>query len=168
MLVELIHQQHLDLQELFARHQEALLQGKLDDAREWLTHFVDCQQTHMKIEEAYLFPEFAKIERTTQWDVSLYEKEHEKIRAFYQRIIDDLNWLSEQELTESQMRRNIISLLDKEKTLKGLNEHHEEREVEALLRELDEHLETRKLKELRLDIKLTWAEVMGLVKDAVS
>lgn len=166
MLVELIHQQHLELHELFARHQEALLQGQFDDAKEWLEHFSNCQKAHIQIEEGYLFPEFAKIERISRWDVSLYEKEHEKIKALYQNVSDDLDWLSEQDLTESQLRRNIIALLDKEKTLKGLLEHHEDREEEAMLKELDEQLEERLLKELQLDIKMTWAEVMGLVKDA--
>lgn len=167
MLVELIHQQHQELQELFARHQEALLQGHLDVAEEWLTHFATCQKAHMQIEEGYLFPEFEKIERTTKWDVTLYEKEHAKINTLYQNIVDDLNWLSEQDLTESQQRRNIIALLDKEKSLKGLNEHHEEREEEAMLKELDEQLEERQLKELRIDIKMTWAEVMGTIREIV-
>lgn len=168
MLVELIHQQHQALQELFARHQETLLQGQFDLAEEWLQHYVNCLKAHMQIEEGYLFPEFAKIERKTKWDVSLYEKEHTKITTLYQNIIEDLNWLSEQELNESQRRRNIIALLDKEKTLKGLNEHHEEREEEAMLKELDEQLEERQLKELQIDIKMTWAEVMGIVKEAIA
>ena len=168
MLVELIHHQHQALQELFARHQETLLQGQFDLAEEWLQHYVTCLKAHMQIEEGYLFPEFAKIERKTKWDVSLYEKEHTKITTLYQNIIEDLNWLSEQELNESQRRRNIIALLDKEKTLKGLNEHHEEREEEAMLKELDEQLEERQLKELQIDIKMTWAEVMGVVKEAIA
>ena len=178
MLVELIHQQHLELRELFARHQEALLQGHFDIADEWLQHFAVCQKAHMQIEEAYLFPEFAKLERKSKWDVSLYEKEHAKIKTLLQNISDDLNWLSEQELNESQRRRNIIALLDKEKTLKGLNEHHEEREEEAMLKELDAYIDVaglaesgteaervRHYKALQLDIKMTWAEVMGVVKD---
>lgn len=167
MLVELIHQQHQELQELFARHQEALLQGHFDIADEWLQHYIDCQKAHMQIEEAYLFPAFAKIERTSKWDVSLYEKEHAKIKTLYQNVSDDLDWLSEQKLTETQQRRNIIALLDKEKTLKGLNEHHEEREEEAMLKELDEQLDQRQLKELQIDIKMTWAEVMGTIKQKV-
>jgi len=163
MLVELIHQQHLELRELFIRHQEALLQGKFEEAEEYLEYFEVFLKAHMQIEENYLFPEFAKIKQTSKWDVSLYEKEHDKINQLYNNIAKDLTWLSEQELTESQLRRNIIALLDKEKTLKGLNEHHEEREEDALLKELDEQLDQRQLKELKLDIKLTWAEVTASV-----
>jgi hemerythrin HHE cation binding domain-containing protein len=165
MLVEIINQQHLELRELFARHQEMLLQGNFEAAGVWLEQYDVCQKAHMKIEENYLFPEFEKIERSTKWDVSLYQKEHDKIKQLYSNVVDDLNWLSEQQLNETDQRRNIIALLDKEKTLKGLNEHHEEREEEALLKELDEKLEQRTLKELKLDIKLTWAEVIASIKE---
>jgi hypothetical protein len=166
MLVEIIQKQHLELRELFARHQEMLLLGQFEDANVWLQQYIVCQKVHIQIEDNYLLPEFAKIERTTQWDASLYEKEHAKITQLYENIVEDLNWLSEQELDESDKRRNIIALLDKEKTLKGLNEHHEEREEEAMLKELDEQLQQRQLKELKLDINLTWAEVIALVREA--
>ena len=138
MLVNIIHKQHLDLRELFLRHQEFLLQGQFDKALISLNHYDVCHQAHAQLEECYLFPEFAKIEKQTRWDISLYEKEHEKISSFFEIISNDLYWLSEQQLTESQLRRNIIALLDKEKSFKGLTEHHEEREEEAMLKELDE------------------------------
>lgn len=165
MLVEIIQKQHLEIRELFARHQEALLQGLFDEASTWLEYFNVCQTAHMQIEEKMLLPEFARIERKTKWDVSLYQKEHEKISKLYDNVVQDLNCLIEQELDESQLRRNIIALLDKEKTLKGLNEHHEDREEEAMLKELDEQLEERHLKELKLDINLTWAEVIASVRE---
>jgi hemerythrin HHE cation binding domain-containing protein len=168
MLVEIIHQQHLEIRELFARHQEALLQSKFEEARNCLNNFNIFQKAHMQIEEKYLFPKFAKIKKTSRWDVSLYEKEHDKISKLYNNISNDLDWLSEQELGESDKCRNIIALLDKEKTLKGLSEHHEEREEEAMLKELDEQLEQRQLKELKLDIKLTWAEVVASVSETTA
>ncbi len=165
MLVEIIQKQHLELHELFARHQEALIQGLFDEAGTWLEYFHVCQTAHIQLEEKYLLPEFAKIERTTKWDSSLYEKEHEKIRKLFDNVFQDLEWLIEQELNESQLRRNIIALLDKEKTLKGLLEHHEGREEEGMLKDLDEQLEDRHLKELRLDINLTWAEVIASIRE---
>jgi Hemerythrin HHE cation binding domain len=165
MLVEIINRQHLELRELFARHQEMLLEGQFDAASIWLEQFTVCQSAHMQIEEKYLFPEFEKIERQTKWDGSLYQKEHEKIKQLRDNIEENLEWLMNQELDESQKRRNIIALLDKEKTLKGLNEHHEEREEEAMLKELDEQLEQRALKELKLDINLTWAEVIASIRE---
>ena len=180
MLVETIQKQHNELREIFALHQEALIQANLENAMTWLEHFDVCQKAHMQLEERYLFPEFEKIERTTKWDVSLYQKEHDKINHLYDNIAQDLKWLSEQKLDESQLRRNIIALLDKEKSLKGLNEHHEEREEEAMLKELDAYMDVggsaesgteaervRKYKELQLDINLTWAEVIASVKETI-
>ena len=163
MLVDLIHQQHLYLRELFARHQEALLQGAFDDAERWLNHFIDCQQSHMQIEEQYLFPLFEKIERETRWDTSLYLQEHAKLEKFMQQTKSELEWLMQQDLTDSECRRNIIALIDKQKTLKGLNEHHEDREETAMLKELEQKMETQALKFLVSDIKFTWAEVKAAV-----
>lgn len=164
MLVTLIHQQHNELRELFARHQEALIQGELHEAIEWLENYDILQRAHMQIEESYLFPEFANIKHNSKWDVSLYEKEHIKIKQLYISIVDELTRLSEQQQDESQRRRDIIALLDKQKTLKGLNEHHAEREEEAMLKELEQQLEQRHLRELQHDIKLTWVEVKASIK----
>lgn len=164
MLVTLIHQQHLELRELFTRHQEALVQGELHEAIEWLENYDILQKAHMQIEERYLFPEFANIEHSSKWDVSLYEKEHVKIKQLSTSIADELKWLSEQQQNGSQRRRDIIELLDKQKTLKGLNEHHAKREEEAMLKELEQQLEQRQLRELQHDIKLTWVEVKASIK----
>lgn len=164
MLVTLIQQQHTDLRELFACHQEALIQAEFDEALRWLKHYADCQRSHMQIEERYLFPLFAKIERQSRWDVTLYEKEHQKLEKLLQDTIHDLNELIEMELSDSDRRRNIIALIDKQKTLKGLNEHHEDREETAMLQELEQQLEAQALKFLVSDIKFTWAEVKAAVK----
>ncbi len=168
MLIEIIVKQHDELRELFACHQEALLQGEFKEASIWLAHFVTCQRAHIEIEEKYLLPEFEKIERTSRWEGSLYEKEHDKIKHLHKNIIKDLDWLSEQSLNESDKRRNIIALLDKEKTLKGLIEHHEEREEKGLLKDLGEQLGEKQLKELKLDINLTWAEVIASIRETTA
>jgi hypothetical protein len=168
MLVNTIHKQHLDLRELFLQHQEFLLQGQSDEALICLKHYDTCHQVHAQLEERYLFPEFTKIERRSRWDVSLYEKEHEKITSLFENISEDLNWLSEQQLTESQTRRNIIALLDKEKTFKGLTKHHEEREEDGMMKELDEQLENNHIKQLVSDIKHIWIEVIDVIKAAPS
>ncbi len=164
MLVNIIHQQHLELRELFTRHQEALLQGELHEALAWLENYDILQKAHMQIEENYLFPKFANIDHNSNWDVSLYQKEHDKIRHLYTSILNELTRLSEQQQNESQRRRDIIELLDKQKKFKGLNEHHAEREEEAMLKELEEQLEQRQLRELQHDIKMTWVEVKASIQ----
>lgn len=53
------------------------------------------------------------------------------------------------------------SPLDKEKTFKGLTEHHEEREEDAMLKELDKKIDSKHVKQLVSDIKYTWLEVVA-------
>lgn len=166
MLVDIIHKQHLDLRELFAQHQEALLQGHFEEAMSFLKNFNLCHESHAKLEERYIFPLFEKIDHQSKWDVSLYIKEHEKIVRLFENISKDVDWLSEQSLSKSQLRRNIIALLDKEKTFKGLTEHHEEREEDAMLKELEEQLEPPLIRELASDLKFTWVEIIGSFKHA--
>ena len=161
MLVDIIRKQHLDLRELFLRHREFLLQGQFDEALTSLNHYDVCHQAHAQLEERYLFPEFVKIKRQSRWDVNLYEKEHEKIVLLFENISESLYWLSEQQLSESQLHRNIIALLDREKTFKGLTEHHEEREEEGMLVDLDEQLKKKHIKQLVSDINNTWLEVVS-------
>ena len=95
----------------------------------------------------------------------MYEKEHEKIETVFENISNDLQWLSEQQLNDSQLRRNIIALLDMEKTFKGLTGHHEEREEDALLKELDEQLDQALINKLGSDIKSTWMEVVASITE---
>ena len=86
MLVKVIHKQHLDLRELFKQHQEYLLQGQFNKALMSLNQYDICHQVHAQLEEQHLFPEFVKIERQSRWDISLYEKEHEKISVLFENI----------------------------------------------------------------------------------
>ena len=148
MLVEIIQEQHRELRELFLQHQEALLQARFEAAASALQSFHARLSAHMALEEQYLFPAFAGIERKSRWDAGLYLLEHEKIRQLYGNIAGELQRLAGDPGKDSMQRRNIITLLDKEKTFKGLLEHHEDREEEALLRELDEQLPEKDRKEL--------------------
>lgn len=63
MLVDIIHKQHLVLRKLFMQHQEFLMQGQFGDALTSLNQYDVCHQAHAQLEERYLFPKFAKIER---------------------------------------------------------------------------------------------------------
>lgn len=148
MLVEFIQKQHRELRELFLQHQEALLQARFEAASAALQAFRPRLSAHMALEEQYLFPAFAGIDRKSRWDAGLYAREHEKINQMYGNIAGELQRLSEEPGKDSAQRRNIIVLLDKEKTFKGLLEHHEDREEEALLRELDEQLPEKDREEL--------------------
>lgn len=164
MLVNIIEQQHHFLSELFAKHQESLIQLRLDLAQQYLEQFSNFLHAHMQLEEAYIFSAFAEIKHQSRWDVSLYIQEHQKIKKILEDIKTDLNWLIEQNFSGSDLNRNIIAFIDKQKTLKGLNSHHEDREETAMLVDLEQQLDETKLRILVSDIKLTWAEVMAAIQ----
>lgn len=156
MLAEIIHKQHLQLKEMFSCHQELLLQGDLNEAFSLLEKYAFYQKAHIQIEEESIFIEFTKIYRETLWDLSLYKKEHKNIIKLYKNIAEDLNWLRHQSMDASQKYRKIIAIIDKEKTLKGLNEHHEAREIEAMIKELDEKLTQDKSRNIAHHINSVW------------
>jgi hypothetical protein len=128
---------HQQLDEIFLLHQEALMQGHLQDASSILNAYNACHTVHMQFEDEVLLPKYASLEQQGKWDATLYQQEHHKIHGLYEKIEQGLLWLREQSLNSSQLRRNIISLLDREKSFKGLCEHHQEREESSLLIELD-------------------------------
>lgn len=128
---------HEQLNELFLLHQEALLQGELANARVILASYEACHRVHMEFEDERLLPKYEELATPGRWDATLYRKEHRKIEDLYTRIEQGLDWLNGQPLQPGQMRRNIIQLLDREKSFKGLCEHHQEREEASLFVELD-------------------------------
>ncbi len=128
---------HQQLDEIFLLHQEALLQGHLQAAADILDAFNTCHTLHMNFEDKVLLPMYADLEEQGKWNATLYHQEHQKIQDLYGRIEEGLQWLIKQSLDPSQLRRNIINLLDREKSFKGLCEHHQEREEASLLVELD-------------------------------
>ena len=128
---------HLQLDELFLLQQEALLQAKLDNGLLILRSYKTCHDLHMRFEDDNLIPKYAGLPEQGRWDATLYQQEHQKVLELYEKIERGLNWLIQQDLDPSQLRRNIIKLLDRQKSFKGLCEHHQEREESSLFVELD-------------------------------
>ncbi len=133
---------HRQLDEIFLLHQEALIQGQLQNAVGILHSYESCHTLHRQFEDDVLLPVYAGLEQPGKWNATLYQQEHQKIGELYSRIEEGLHELMGQSLDPSQMRRNIIHLLDREKSFKGLCEHHQEREEQSLLIELDRQTDT--------------------------
>jgi len=136
-LTEMMTKCHHQLDEVFLLHQESLLQGQLGNAVCILTAYMACHAVHLKFEDDVLLPKYERLLKQGRWDATLYQQEHQKIQDLHIKIETQLNWLKQQTLTPSQIRRNIIQLLDREKSFKGLCEHHQEREEASLFIELD-------------------------------
>ncbi len=128
---------HSQLDELFLQHQESLLQGKLEEALFLLEIYWSCHSLHSEFEDEEIFPVYRELPRPGRWDATLYDKEHQKINDLYETLRSSITTLLDRALKGSELRRGIIQLMDREKSFKGLCEHHQEREEQSLLVELD-------------------------------
>lgn len=135
-LTEVIARCHQELDELFLLHQEAVLLGRFDDAIQLLICFKELHHLHMVFEDEQLIPKLFELGDRGRWPASLYTSEHAKIQELLLKTENNLLSLSKKPLSEKALRREIIDLIDRQKTFKGVCEHHQEREEAGILREL--------------------------------
>ena len=102
-LAEQITACHQQLNEMFLLHQEALLQGQLENAASILRSYESCHALHMQFEDDILLPKYAGLEMQGKWDETLYQQEHHKIHDLYTRIEQDLKYLTGQSLNLSHI-----------------------------------------------------------------
>lgn len=129
---------HEELNRLFFLHQEAILVRELPRAIETLDRFIVAHDLHKHFEDTHLLPRLAELENPGDWPVSLYHHEHDKIGEFMTRLEKQIAELNARNLSGTELHFNIIELLDREKSIKGLCEHHQEREEAGMLLVLDE------------------------------
>ena len=132
-LTEVIAQCHKALDDVFLLHQEAVLLGRCDAAVQILNCFKELHHLHMEFEDKKLIPKLDGLGDRGHWPASLYTDEHAKIQELMGKTENDLLSLSKSRLSNKDFRRRIISFLDKERTFKGLCEHHQEREESGML-----------------------------------
>jgi len=142
-LKQVIAERHQELDDLFLLHQEAVLLGRLNDAIQLLSCFEELHHMHMSFEDEKLIPKLAGLGSRTRWPASLYADEHTKVQDLIRKTEENLLSLSKVQLPNKELRRALIAFLDKEKTFKGLCEHHQEREEAGMLPELDRHTATK-------------------------
>ena len=129
---------HEELNRLFFLHQQAVLIGELPRAIEALHRYTLTHDLHKNFEDTYLLPRLAELETPGDWPVSLYHHEHNKIGDLMTRLEKQLLELSARELAGTELHYELIELLDREKSIKGLCEHHQEREEAGMLPALDQ------------------------------
>ena len=93
---------------------------------------------HVEVENELLFKAFAEHVKEPRWPAMLYEKEHEKIVAMMAKAEGLLAQLQNTDRDASQRRRQILAVLEYQRSFKNVIEHHEEREEIALLQELEQ------------------------------
>jgi hemerythrin-like domain-containing protein len=121
--------------EIFALHQEALLLQQTQLAQDLLKLYRQVLSEHMDLEDNLLLAQHHAGIGEPRWATRIYAEEHGKIRHMLKELTHRLNQSS-----VTHRRRWIIEILDYERLLKNVLEHHEEREEEGLLKELDNAL----------------------------
>jgi len=147
--------------------EEALLQGRLKSALGTLHSYQSCHSLHMRFEDDKLLPAYAALERQGRWDATLYSQEHRKIEQLYEKIEQELEEMTNRKADARSLRRSIIGLLDREKSYKGLCEHHQEREETSLLVELDRQTDAHWRAKTGRVFRRQWQEKIAQELDAV-
>lgn len=120
---------HVELDDVFLLHQEALLLLDLSAARELLAIYRRLLDVHMNQEERVVLDLFDRAGPIKKWPRVLYTGQHEKMLWHLERIGVALSGMVAQEKTS---RRTVLELLDAEATYKHLVEHHDGAEREGL------------------------------------
>lgn len=128
----ILSDEHALLVRLFARHQEALVNRSWARAARLLENYGKHLQCHIAIEERILLPQCDRLQAPPRWEAKVYRAEHRRIESLLAKNCARLVHARRRGMTATA----LIALLDEEKTLKHLLEHHHEREEMALFVEL--------------------------------
>jgi hemerythrin-like domain-containing protein len=145
---------HRGLAQLLRMHQEALLIGDLTLAGNVFDLFVEALNKHLDVENGILFPLHQTLVETSRWPLLVYEKEHDKLKQMVDRIRRDL--LALPELHGRARRLAVLEALEYQRTFKTVMEHHEEREEQALLPEVDAFADSEIYYQAYAQVCLVW------------
>lgn len=132
-LSDCITAHHLDLQQWFLLHQEALLCRHADFTSQSWAIFAEGLQLHLECENRYLFISDTTLLDQTQlrWNISVYQKEHAKIIKMLAAITAMLDDYAA--FTGRRQRLSLLEILEKQSSFSQVLEHHEEREEQDAL-----------------------------------
>ena len=125
---------HDRLDELFLRHQEAVLLFDVELSRATLDDYERELVEHMRFEEDALFPIYERAMPIAGGGIDLFRNEHQKLLRYVAGIRKSFETLRPRE-TGGPTR--IIELLDFEAKFKNLLKHHDLRERNILYPVLD-------------------------------
>jgi hemerythrin-like domain-containing protein len=125
---------HSKLDEYFLAHQELLLERRLPEAARSLARYVQLLELHMRHEEALFLPIYTRETPPRRWPLVLYTGQHQRMRELLASASERLERLVG---SDSVRGRDIIELLDHERTYKHLAEHHDGAEREGFFPALD-------------------------------
>lgn len=125
---------HRDLLERFLRHQDALLDRRLDEAAALLESVRFDLRRHIREEEEWMLPLYRRADSPAGGSPSLFLSEHRKIEEALDRFGRELADLRS---NPPNWRRKLLGLLEEQARFKNLLDHHDRREAEFLYPILD-------------------------------
>jgi hemerythrin-like domain-containing protein len=130
---------HAKLDEHFFVHQEHVLERRMREAELSLLRYVRLLTLHMRHEEELLLPLYARAEPPRRYPLVLFTGQHQRMRELLAALHERVSALAAQ---SSVHARDVIALLDSERTYKHLSEHHDGAERQALFPTLDRVLDS--------------------------
>ncbi len=139
---------HDDLDELFFRHQSALLHFDFDRSLMLLEAYEGALMAHMRDEEDILMPVYReRAEHIKGGGCQLFLDEHFKMAEFIKLLKVEIGLLR----TNREPDAKLIFVLDNESFYKRLSSHHDKRERDIFYPEIDRITsETEKMDLLKL------------------
>lgn len=137
---------HQVLDRVIISHQECLIEQNLDLAQQSYELYCQLMQSHIEIENTLIFPLWLELLDTkdktaVKWPFVIYEKEHEKLLKMLAKAQSFLDRCHDLKGQKGQRRRAILEALEYQRSLKNVAEHHEQREEQGLLPELEQALD---------------------------
>lgn len=127
-------QVHDELDEAFAAHQDALVEGRVLEAKERFLTFRDALLDHMQIEDDQLLPVYALMpDPPVGGGADLFRAEHDRIR----KLLDEFSQLFDR-LNAPMKSRDLVTVIERQRLLKHVLEHHNLREQTHLYPMLDQ------------------------------
>jgi len=164
-LLNVLNHYHQRLENLFLCQQEALVEQRFELASQLLSHYQALLSAHIQLENSLLLPLHEKVEKP-RWASSLYLREHEKILTLVSRAEEKLDAAQSEE--GRSPRRGAIALLDYQRTIKGVLEHHEQREEQGLVPELSAMLDLSEEIKLAAQLEALWQQSFAERQDALN
>ena len=133
----ILKHEHTKLDRLFLLHQEMLVNRSWVRAMRLLEVYQQRLAAHIHIEDHVLLPYcVAGSTGAVRWEARVYTAEHRRLEELVDKARAHLAAIRRRGVKSAM----LIGLLDEEKTVKNVLEHHHEREEKGLYDELRGHL----------------------------
>jgi len=120
--------EHNMLTSNFALHQASLVNHAWGRASRLFEQYKKQLERHIQLEEHYLIPHYDALKTHDQWPVRVYAAEHRRI----ERLTGELSEVFVEMPPDGMKPSHLIAILDAEKTLKNVLDHHHRREELAM------------------------------------